>query len=205
VFEYIEGKLVAVTPYYIVVDNSGIGYLIQVGNPYSFSYKMGNSVKVFVHQIVREDAHSLYGFHSLEEKSLFLKLLSVSGIGPKSALAIMASEDHAGLIQAIATKDITYLTKFPGVGKKTASQMVLDLEGKLGELETLPEVAENILDAKENQVSKENISLYEAIEALLALGYSQTETKKVRTKLEKEEVMSTSEYMSLGMKLLMKK
>ncbi|MGC3438144.1 Holliday junction branch migration protein RuvA, partial [Enterococcus faecium] len=85
---------------------------------------------IYVHQVIREVAHLLYGFDSLEDKQLFLRLVSVSGIGPKSALAIMASEDHSGLIQAVESCDVTYLTKFPGVGKKTAQQMILDLKGK---------------------------------------------------------------------------
>ena len=118
----------------MVLDVNGIGYQIAIGNPYRYSSKMEQSVTIYVQQIIREDAHLLYGFETLAEKELFLRLLSVSGIGPKSGLAIMANEDHQGLIQAIEAGDVTYLTKFPGVGKKTAQQMVLDLKGKLTEL-----------------------------------------------------------------------
>lgn len=133
-YEYLKGIVTFINPYYIVVENQGIGYQIALGNPYRYSSKLNQEIMIYLHQVIREDTHSLYGFGTLEEKQLFLKLVSVSGIGPKSALAIMASDDHAGLIQAMETGDVTYLTKFPGVGKKTAQQMILDLKGKLGEL-----------------------------------------------------------------------
>ena len=126
-YEYIIGKVTFVSPYYIVVETNGIGYQISVDNPYRYSGKMDTDIKLYLHQVVREDAQLLFGFGSLEEKQLFLKLISVSGIGPKSGLAIMASvADHGGLINAIEGEDVTYLTKFPGVGKKTAQQMILD-------------------------------------------------------------------------------
>lgn len=131
-YEYIIGKVTFVSPYYIVVETNGIGYQISVDNPYRYSGKMDTDIKLYLHQVVREDAQLLFGFGSLEEKQLFLKLISVSGIGPKSGLAIMASvADHGGLINAIEGEDVTYLTKFPGVGKKTAQQMILDLKRKI--------------------------------------------------------------------------
>lgn len=113
-YEYIIGKVTFVSPYYIVVETNGIGYQISVDNPYRYSGKMDTDIKLYLHQVVREDAQLLFGFGSLEEKQLFLKLISVSGIGPKSGLAIMASvADHGGLINAIEGEDVTYLTKFP--------------------------------------------------------------------------------------------
>lgn len=129
-YDYLKGILVKVTPTYIVLDVSGVGYLLHVANPYSFSNVVNADIKVYVHQVIRDDAHTLYGFIDETEKRLFLQLISVSGIGPKSALAIIAADDNLGLVTAIDSGDIKYLTKFPGVGKKTASQMVLDLEGK---------------------------------------------------------------------------
>ena len=119
-FEYLNGKLVKISPTNIVIDVAGIGYLISVANPYAWSALMNTEVKIYVHQVIREDAHSLYGFVNEAEKALFLRLISVSGIGPKSALAIIAAADNEGLITAIDNSDIKYLTKFPGVGKKTA-------------------------------------------------------------------------------------
>ena len=138
-YEYIKGILTKITAKYIVVETAGIGYLLHVANPYAYSGKMNQEVQVYLHQVVREDAHLLYGFETEEEKQLFLNLISVSGIGPVSALAIIAADDNAGLVQAIESKNITYLTKFPKIGKKTAQQMVLDLEGKINlDLEDAP-------------------------------------------------------------------
>lgn len=197
-YEYIIGQVTAITPAYIVVENQGIGYQIQCGNPYFYSSKMNQSLQIYLHQVVREDAHLLYGFKTIEEKKLFLRLISVSGIGPKSGLAIMANEDHVGLIQAIETSDATYLIKFPGVGKKTAQQLILDLKGKLADLlnEELP------LDApiKTTQVPQ----LEEALAALQALGYSEREVKRVHKELLKESCHTTDEYLRVALRLIMK-
>lgn len=200
-YEYIIGTITYISPYYIVLETNGIGYQISVGNPYRYSGKT-EAVKVYLHQVIREDAHVLYGFGDLEEKQLFLKLISVSGIGPKSALAIMASEDHGGLIHAIESEDAAYLTKFPGVGKKTAQQMVLDLKGKLGDLER----SEAAVEAMSQAIpSTNNHSLAEALEALSALGYSEKEIKKVTPKLEELEQAQTDEYLRTALKLMMKR
>lgn len=200
-YEYIVGKITFINPYYIVLENHGIGYQLMVANPYRYSGQVEQETKVYVYQVVREDAHTLYGFNDLDEKQLFLKLISVSGIGPKSALAIMASEDHNGLIQAIAGEDVTYLTKFPGVGKKTAQQMILDLKGKLDELEVAETAAKAV---SQNSVSS-NLSLDEAREALVALGYSEKEIKRVLPKLEEQEIQTTDEYLRMALKLMMKR
>ncbi len=130
-YEYLKGIITKITAKYIVLEVNGIGYILHVANPYAYSGQVNQEAQIYVHQVVREDAHLLYGFRSEDEKKLFLSLISVSGIGPVSALAIIAADDNAGLVQAIETKNITYLTKFPKIGKKTAQQMVLDLEGKV--------------------------------------------------------------------------
>ena len=130
-YEYLKGIITKITAKYIVLEANGIGYILHVANPYAYSGQVNQEAQIYVHQVVREDAHLLYGFRSEDEKKLFLSLISVSGIGPVSALAIIAADDNAGLVQAIETKNITYLTKFPKIGKKTAQQMVLDLEGKV--------------------------------------------------------------------------
>lgn len=202
-YEYLIGQVTFISPYYIVVETNGIGYQVLVSNPYSYSGKNEQTIKIYLHQVIREDAHALYGFSSLEEKSLFLKLISVSGIGPKSALAIMALEDHGGLIHAIENEDSTYLIKFPGVGKKTAQQIILDLKGKLGELET-SEVA--VLAMAQKVTSRvENKALQEALEALTALGYSEKEIKRITPKLESLEVGQTDDYLRNALKFMMKR
>ena len=196
-YEYIKGILTKITAKYIVVETAGIGYLLHVANPYAYSGKMNQEVQVYLHQVVREDAHLLYGFVTEEEKKLFLNLISVSGIGPVSALAIIAADDNAGLVQAIESKNITYLTKFPKIGKKTAQQMVLDLEGKINlDLEDAP--------AQTNaKVSEENQALEEAMEAMLALGYKATELKKIK-KFFEGTTDTAENYIKSALKMVVK-
>ena len=122
-YEYIRGTVQEVTPSYLVLDNQGIGYHIFIANPFRLSTLKKQEATIFIYQSVTQDDIRLYGFINKEEKELFLKLIGVSGIGPKSALAILAAEDHVGLVNAIENNDVTYLQKFPGVGKKTAEKM----------------------------------------------------------------------------------
>ena len=196
-YEYIKGILTKITAKYIVVETAGIGYLLHVANPYAYSGKMNQEVQVYLHQVVREDAHLLYGFETEEEKQLFLNLISVSGIGPVSALAIIAADDNAGLVQAIESKNITYLTKFPKIGKKTAQQMVLDLEGKINlDLEDTPAQSKA-------KVAEENQALEEAMEAMLALGYKATELKKIK-KFFEGTTDTAENYIKSALKMLVK-
>ncbi len=192
-YEYLKGTLVKITPTYIVLDVSGIGYLLHVANPYVFSNLVNADIEVYVHQVIRDDAHTLYGFTDETEKRLFLQLISVSGIGPKSALAIIAADDNIGLVTAIDSGDIKYLTKFPGVGKKTASQMVLDLEGKF----------ENVAADVARPQLPASTELDDALEALVALGYKATELKKVQKKLEGTKD-TTEGFIKTALKLMMK-
>lgn len=203
-YEYIKGILTAITPAYIVVEAGGVGYQILVANPFQFSAQRDNEIKVYVHQVIRDDAHTLYGFATLEEKQLFERLIQVSGIGPKSALAIMATADHQGLIKAIETSDITYLTRFPGVGKKTAQQMVIDLQGKLDEIALFVEEMWDLNTPQVELAEQAKVS-QEAQEALKALGYSEREVKRVAKVLDKEEMTSTDEYLRQALKLMVKK
>ncbi|MFT9372492.1 Holliday junction branch migration protein RuvA [Liquorilactobacillus hordei] len=198
-YEYFDGLVTSVTPYYIVVEIQGIGYQVYVANP--FRYHADSKKKVYIYQAVRENAITLYGFWNLAEKNLFLKLLNVSGIGPKSALAILANDNHLGLVEAINGENITYLTKFPGVGKKTAQQIILDLKGKLEDLdEQSGFIGQQSLEFKEDAT---NSNLVEALAALDALGYTKTETKKITKQLKQLNADSTDDYLRAALKLLM--
>ena len=126
-YDYIKGTLVKITAKHIVIETNGLGYIVTVANPYSFSDQMNQTIQVYLHQVIRDDAHLLFGFHTEDEKEVFLKLISVAGIGPTTALAIVAVDDNQGLVAAIDNSDIKYLMKFPKIGKKTAQKMVLDL------------------------------------------------------------------------------
>ena len=190
-YEYIRGTVQEVTPSYLVLDNQGIGYHIFIANPFRLSTLKQKEATVYIYQSVTQDSIRLYGFINKEEKELFLKLIGVSGIGPKSGLAILAAEDHVGLVNAIENDDTKYLQKFPGVGKKTAAQIVLDLQGKLSELS--PEVME-AFGGDLTQAASRNTELEEALEALAVLGYTQRDIKKVTPMLEKIEQTSADDY-----------
>lgn len=195
-YDYIKGQLTKITATYIVVEAGGIGYMITVANPYSFSDQMNQPVQIYLHHVVREDAQLLYGFHHEEEKNVFLKLISVSGIGPTTALAIVAVNDNDGLVTAIENSDIKYLTKFPKIGKKTAQQMVLDLADKFVDLPKAGSVAPA-------QATSSNQELDEAMEALQALGYKASELKKIKAFFDGTQETAEN-YIKQSLKMLMK-
>lgn len=164
-YNYFKGKIITVNTTNIVIDVNNIGYEIVVPNP--FSYQEDNTEIIYTYLHVREDILCLYGFKTETEKTFFMKLLSVKGIGPKSALAILASGNVNDISSAIDQGDDARLTKFPGIGPKAAKQIVLDLKGKL---------------VVSEEVSKDNYD--DVIEALLALGYKKKEIEKHVSNLE---------------------
>lgn len=197
-YEFIEGDLVHIHPTYLVLQANGIGYQLYCANPYRWQEYLAQKVKIFVELIVREDSMTLYGFKELSEKQLFLTLNKVSGIGPKSAMSILALDDHQGLVEAIEASDSKYLMKFPGVGKKTAQQMILDLQGTL-------DFSENFTDnSVDSQAAKNMQLLDEVFEALLGLGYSQREIKRIEKPLGETVFETTQEALSIAFKLLIK-
>ena len=194
-YEYLNGELAHILPTAIVVDVHGVGYQVVFANPYRLQDSLKKQIKVLVQQVVREDSITLYGFISREERELFQRLISVSGIGPKSAMSILANDDTEGFVNAVESGNVTYLTKFPGVGKKTAQQIILDLKGKF---EVLPE------EATKAVVSTNQATLEEAKEALLGLGYSAKEITKIWKSLEAAAPSTTQEALKVAFKLLMK-
>jgi len=198
-YDYIKGIITRVTPEHITLEQSGVGWLIMTPNPYAF-HKTDEIQQVFTYLHVREDIQLLLGFKSLEQRELFKKLITVSGIGPKGALAILASGIPSQVIGAIEREDESFLVQFPGVGKKTARQMILDLKGKLHDL-----FSDIDFDDEEHSLltMAENGALDEALLALGALGYSQRELNKVKPSLEKED-LETEGYMKKALQLLLK-
>lgn len=202
---YIKGTLTMIEGENVVVETNGVGYDISCANPYSFQSSMNKEVIIHTYHYVREDAQMLFGFKIPEEKSLFAKLLNVSGIGPKGALAILASTSVGEVVSAIEREDDKFLTRFQGVGKKTARQMILDLKGKLTDWMPVEQDESSIFYEGEQTQSEQTKMVDEALEALKALGYSEKEVKSIRPKLEKEEVSSVDEYVRKGLSLMMQK
>ncbi|HSU78897.1 MAG TPA: Holliday junction branch migration protein RuvA [Candidatus Angelobacter sp.] len=197
-YEFIEGTIANTTVDSLVMANNGIGYLIYCPNPYQF--KVGEQTIVYTYLYVREDAMHLYGFKSREERQLFVQLLSVSGIGPKGALAILATGTPGRVVEAIELEDERYLVQFPGVGKKTARQIILDLKGKFkGMTLSTPTGSER----REDEVSSVPSALQEATLALKALGYSEKEIDRIIPSLKTKE-MTTEAYIKAALQLMLK-
>ena len=196
-YEYLIGYVTQITPEFLVLEVQGVGYKLFVGNPYRYEIDKNKLVKIFVHEAVSETEISLYGLYDAEDKELFEKLILVKGIGPKSALAILANEDHSGLVNAINQNDVAYLKKFPKIGPKAAQQIILDLKGKMTLLSSSS--TEPVVQPVANR------NLADALDALSALGYSSKVIAKIKPELEDQESMTTDHYLSFGLKLLMKK
>ena len=165
-YDYILGKIEDIESNYITVDNNNIGYLIYTASPYSF--EIGKEYKIYLFQNIKEDELSLYGFKSKEERNLFLKLISVKGLGPKMALPMLATGSIDGIADAIERENILYLKKFPKIGDKVARQIILDLKGKL------------VVNQTKNVVVNDELS-----DALKALGYKSNDINKVISKVDR--------------------
>jgi Holliday junction DNA helicase RuvA len=159
----LSGLLLDKNPAQLIVDCNGVGY--EVGVPMSTFYNLpatGERVTLLTHMVVREDAQLLYGFGTTQERELFRELIKISGIGARTALAILSGMSVNDLAQAVTLQEVGRLTRVPGIGKKTAERLLLELKGKLGaELGTAP--------------GTEGESSNDVLSALLALGYSEKE------------------------------
>lgn len=180
--EFIIGKIEEIESNYIGLNNNNIGYLIYTANPYSF--EIGKEYKIYIYQNVKEDEITLYGFKTKEERNLFLKLISVKGLGCKMALPMFATGSIDGIKDAIERENILYLKKFPKIGDKVARQIILDLKGKLNmEILTL------------------NKDKDELVETLKALGYKQTDITKILPKITADTI---EEQVKEALKLFLK-
>lgn len=183
-FNYIFGEIKEQGNNNVVVENNNIGFTVFVANP--FSYDINKSYKIYLYNNIREDEYSLYGFKSVEEKEMFLKLINVKGLGPKMAMPILATGSINGLIDAIERENILYLTKFPKIGEKLARQIILDLKGKL------------TISSKENI----NDNSSDLVEVLTSLGYKTAEIKKAL--LEVNTTKSLEEQVKEALKMMLK-
>ena len=184
-YNYIKGTITEINAKYITLENNQIGYLIKTPNP--FSFELNSEVTVYTYQYVREDTLDLYGFASKQERDFFLQLISVKGLGPKGALAILASGNLNAIIDAIKSGNNRYLERFPGIGAKASQQIVLDLHGKI-KIDEEPK--EKPVDPKITQT----------IEALRNLGYKAQEIKKVIPILEANVTEPTSTLVRIALK-----
>lgn len=162
----LSGKLVEKAPPLVVIDCHGVGYevLVSMNTFYNLPH-LGESCSVLTHMIVREDAHLLYGFGSTEERACFRELIKVTGLGPKTALSILSGMTVNDLASAIAQQELGLLTRVPGIGKKTAERMLLELKDKIG---AIPGASTSVVGNQHHA---------DILQALLALGYSDKEAQ----------------------------
>ncbi|MEK8131524.1 Holliday junction branch migration protein RuvA [Paenibacillus filicis] len=171
---------------YVVLDVKGVGYRVFTPNPYAIGAKESKDAEVtmFIHFQVREDAHLLFGFQTREEQSLFRLLLDVNGIGPKVAVGIMAGGRPETIVAAIRQENLSFLTKLPGIGKKTAQRMVLDLKDKLGAYAASSEAEGFMAMGIPLDVPSDAGAWAEAKAALLALGYTEAEADRAGSAIQ---------------------
>lgn len=172
-FYYLSGTVAHVEPYLVVIDCGGVGYACKTTTYTISGLKKGEKGKVFTHLNVREDAMELYGFGTQEELNLFQQLISVTGVGPKAALSILSSNTPANLALSIITGDEKALTCAPGIGKKIAQRVILELKDKLAKGQTLTVGGESYGGTGVTVIPQNKSS--EASAALAVLGYSQAE------------------------------
>jgi holliday junction DNA helicase RuvA len=187
----LTGTLAAKNPPEVLIDCGGVGYEVLV--PMSTFYNLpalGEKTALLTHLIVREDAHLLYGFATQDERAGFKQLVKISGVGPRTALSILSGMSVADIAQAVAKQDAGRLTKIPGIGKKTAERLLLELKGKLGDA----------LDA--GGVSVANDSQSDILQALVALGYSDRDAGLALKALPQD--VGVSEGIKLALRALAK-
>jgi len=199
--DFLRGPVVHLESEYVVLDVQGVGYRVFCPNPYAFA-KVNGPVTIYIHYQTREDATLLFGFPTREEQRLFRKLIEVSGIGPRVALGILTGGTPDQLISAIYQENITFLIKLPGIGKKTAQRMILDLKDKLEGLGTLP--IQTGLFAVNQEVDEGVLPWQEARDCLKALGYTESELDRVWLTLKQEgaESETVDVLMKRALKLL---
>ena len=191
---HLKGKIINKTPPEILLEVQGIGY--EVLCPMSTIYELDNlsdDVLLFTHLSIKEDAHTLFGFITKDEKNVFRELIRVNGVGPKVALAILSNLSVHSLVECISTEDADLLAKTPGIGKKTALKLIVELQDRLSKLDLVGSLA-NSIEIKQNS----NPDSKQAIEALQSLGFKAKEANRMVSKIEDQE-LSTEQLIRLAL------
>lgn len=195
--EYIKGEIVELTPTRMIMECSGIGYELNISlNTYTF-YNGKPTGKIYVYEVIREDAHLLFGFAEKEERELFLMLTSVSGVGPNTARMILSSLSPSELSRVIADKNETALTAVKGIGLKTAQRILVDLKNKVKPIEKMT--------SEENRSSTiANVAVSEeAVAALVMLGFQKSASQKaVNSILKSSPVLAVEQVIKTALRML---
>ena len=191
---HLKGKIISKSPPEVLLEVQGIGY--EVLCPMSTIYELDNlsdDVLLFTHLSIKEDAHTLFGFITKDEKNVFRELIRVNGVGPKVALAILSNLSVHSLVECISTEDADLLAKTPGIGKKTALKLIVELQDRLNKIELVGSLA-NSIEIKQNS----NPNSKQAIEALQSLGFKAKEANRMVSKIEDQE-LSTEQLIRLAL------
>ncbi len=188
-------------PNQALIDVGGVGYEVELPmSSFALLPNEGEKVQLTIHHVVREDASLLYGFTNPKEREAFRLLIKVSGIGPKSAILILSGLSAEELYRVVQNEDLVSLTKVPGVGKKTAERLLIELRDKVKGLAPTDEIEDLLTNSDGNLVPMVGNVLDDAIEALVSLGYNQTEAKK-RVNKVMQPGLSLEEIIPLALKL----
>ena len=190
---FVKGKVASYGADWVVVDCHDIGY--QMAYPHPENLHLNDEVFIYTYLHITENDMSLFGFESQDEKALFLKLISVKGLGPKTVMGMLSKCGYQSIVSAIESGDVTLLKKMPGIGAKSASQIVLDLKGKL--------VAVPTSSPKQDTISYP-AEIREALEGLKNLGYKQGELSAVANMMSENPGLTTEKYLKLGLQFLVK-
>ena len=194
--EYIKGEIVELTPARMILECAGIGYELNISlNTYTF-YNGKPTGKVYVYEVIREDAHLLFGFAGKEERELFLMLTSVSGVGPNTARMILSSLSPAELVRVIADKNETALTAVKGIGLKTAQRILVDLKNKVKPID-------GMIAAGSSSVVASSAVAEEAVAALVMLGFQKAASQKaVNTILKGSPALAVEQVIKTALRML---
>jgi len=193
-FEYVKGPIAELTPAYVVVDCGGVGYNVNISLQTYSSFEGKKEVLVYLHQVVREDAHLLFGFASKDERELFRLLISVSGVGANTARVILSSMSATEIQKTIMQADINALKQIKGIGLKTAQRIVVDLKDKVSGKE---------LGSAQLFSTINNTTRQEALSALVMLGFNKSAVEKVLDHLLKtDSTQSVEGLIKLALKQL---
>lgn len=195
---YVIGTVAEVSEDSIIVENNGMGFRIRV--PYGYAFKQGEQLKIHTYTYVKEDAFLLYGFDTKDQLELFKKLITVNGVGPKGALSILSILSTNDLRFAIYSQDIAAIAKAPGIGKKTAERVILDLKDKvsLSDITTLPGES----DGTPALTGDMDVIKKEAVDALTALGYGISDAAKAVSQVPITEDTTTEDILKQALRYM---
>ncbi len=201
----LRGTLAEKQPPHLIIDVNGVGYELEV--PMTTLYrlpKVGETVTVHTHLVVREDAHLLYGFAEKRERELFRELIRLNGVGPKLALALMSGLEVDELVRCVQAQDTSALVRVPGVGKKTAERLLVELKDRFKAWETSPATFTLVSDGP-LPVASESSAEADAVSALVSLGYKPQEASKAIAAIKDKAGLSSEELIRRSLKGMISK